>query len=164
MRSFVLIRGLVTCVVATAFFLAVPTVAGAANIDLSIGLGGQIIGQTLTWQVQPALLTKSNHKTKDVQTDLRLDLPSGTVFQSVQNTDLMTCTFDPAGPGGAGSVYCVGSVNFFTNQNIYVTTAVTAPQGSTLTGFAIIDPNNTITEFDETDNTAQSAQPYPPPA
>jgi hypothetical protein len=156
-RRFVFGRGLI---ISTALMLASPAFASARPVDLSIGSAGQFIDNTLVIQIQPVLLPQNNPrntpKIKDVTTELRVDLPSGVAFESFDDTQGFTCTFDPTGPGEGGSVFCTGPLNFRSAVNIRFTTTVTAASGTPIPVFSVIDPGDLVAEFDETDNTAES--------
>ena len=80
-------------------------------------------------------------------------LPAGVALVSVNPTSLFTCTPTAAPAPGPTTVVCTGgAVN--QGQNATITLNVTAPASGSLTNTASVDPDNTIAETNELNNTS----------
>lgn len=93
-------------------------------------------------------------------------LPAGVALTSVSSSSLFVCSPSSAPAPGPTTVVCTGgAVN--AGQNATITLNVVAPASGSLTNTAVVDPDNTIAEANElnntsaTVNTAVTATPAP---
>ncbi|MCA1683903.1 MAG: DUF11 domain-containing protein, partial [Actinobacteria bacterium] len=80
-------------------------------------------------------------------------LPAGVALVSVNPTSLFTCTPTSAPAPGPVTVVCTGGA-VTQGQNATITLNVTAPASGSLTNTASVDPDNTIAEGNELNNTS----------
>ncbi len=129
---------------------ATGTIQNDDTIDLNISLSDApdpiTLGNPLTY-----ILTVNNTGNADATgVEAELTLPTGV---SIVGTPTVSNGFTYAGTTGGVAKFTGGSING--NSNATLTLNVTPNSAGTLTsGTAVVDPNNTITESNETNNTA----------
>ncbi|MEG4121836.1 choice-of-anchor Q domain-containing protein, partial [Microcoleus sp. N9_B4] len=129
---------------------ATGTIQNDDTVDLNITLSDSpdpvTLGNPLTYT-----LTVNNTGNADATgVDAEFTLPTGL---SIVGTPTVSNGFTYAGTTGGVAKFTGGSIN--ASSNATLTLDVTPNSAVTLTsGTAVVDPNNTITESDETNNTA----------
>ncbi|MCC5641830.1 putative Ig domain-containing protein [Nostoc sp. CHAB 5824] len=126
------------------------TVSGGAALqpDLTINLADSpdpvIVGNPLTYT-----LTVSNSGTANASgISVQYTLPSGVTFNGTTVANGFTASLS-----GGVVTFSGGSINAATNATLTVS-VIPNSTGTLTSGTAIVDPNNTIAESDETNNTA----------
>ena len=143
----------------TASTLVTGTTPGGGQPDLTIsknGPGNIAQGQTLTYT-----LTVNNLGTANASNVRVMDtVPAGVGSLTASGTSLFVCAIV------SQTVTCDGgAVNAGANATITISGSVTAAVGATLENTAVVDPDNTIAEgneFNNTSNTVSTSVGSPP--
>lgn len=136
------------------------TVNVVTRADLNVGIGGTG-GQSATQQAAPDLVfvvTVDNDGDQAASNLLvRSTLPKDVAFVRVEENQLGTCLQNSTASNGALNVNCtLSSLPAGTNRHVRIIGKLigSVPDGVQVTSAVNVDPNNTVPERNENDNTA----------